>query len=210
MKRLGSRPDLVAALLTRLRPLPDRARAAVAVAARALAARVSATVAPARAIRSRTEITASDAAGIVEAPIDTPIRLAPEVREDGGNDAAADETRAGEAVVSARPPSWTAAWRRWREDPRPATQKLGEAFDGVLSAPAILPLRERLWKLWTWAVLHDTAPREATARRREWSMARQHRKEERESDRLHRREEQAKKREKKDEEERQAYSVYFE
>ena len=180
MKRLGSRPDLVAAMLTRLRPLPERARAAVAVTARALAAKAGAVAARLRATMAQPRGTID----MAQPP----------------------------ALDLARPPAinWTAAWRRWREDPRPATQKLGEAFDGVLSAPAILPLRERLWKLWTWAVLHDTAPREATARRREWSMARQHRKEERESDRLHRREEQAKKREKKDEEERQAYSVYFE
>ncbi len=105
---------------------------------------------------------------------------------------------------------WHALWQRLREDRRPVAQKLKSALDDVLSSPSLQPIRERLWKAWTWAVLHDTAPREATARRREWSMARQQRHEMRDAERHQRKEEQAKKRGKKDEEERQAYSVYFE
>ncbi|MEI6559096.1 MAG: hypothetical protein WCO00_11890 [Rhodospirillaceae bacterium] len=105
---------------------------------------------------------------------------------------------------------WAGAWRRWREDPRPLPQRLLAMIDETLTASRFHPLWERLHRAWTWAVLHDTVPREATARRREWWMGRQQRQEQREVERIHRKEELAKKREKKDEEERQTYSVYFE
>ena len=149
MKRLGSSPDRLVALLTRLRPLLELATAAAASAGRRLAERFYAV-------------------------------------------------------------DWRALWQRLREDRRPVLQKLKAALDGVLSSPRIQPIRERLWKAWTWAVLHDTVPREATARRREWSMARQQRHEMRDAERHQRQEEQAKKRVKKGEEDRQAYSVYVE
>ena len=113
-------------------------------------------------------------------------------------------------VEKLRAVDWAGLWKHWREDHRPLPQKLRAVWSAVLSSPRLQPLLDRLWKARTWAMLHDTVPREATARRREWSMARQQRHEQREVERLQRREEQAKKREKKDEEERQAYSVYFE
>ncbi|MEI7608555.1 MAG: hypothetical protein WCJ64_14350, partial [Rhodospirillaceae bacterium] len=101
-------------------------------------------------------------------------------------------------------------WKSFREDHRPLRDKLRSAAGALMSTPRLQALRDGVWKARTWAMLHDTVPREATARRREWSMARQQRHEQREVERQQRKEEQSKKREKKDEEERQAYSVYFE
>ncbi len=121
---------------------------------------------------------------------------------------AASACRATEGKL--RRVDWAGLWKHLREDPASLPQKLRAAAGALLATPRLRPLRDRLWKARTWAMLHDTVPREATARRREWSMARQQRHEQRDVERLQRKEEQAKKREKKDEEERQTYSVYFE
>ncbi len=136
-----------------------------------------------------------------------PARLRPALER--GRASAASALRALAALL--RAVDWADLWKQSRENPRSLPHKLGMALDDyILASPRLQAIRERLWKAWTWAVLHDTVPREATARRREWSVARQQRHEQRDVDRMHRKEDQAKKREKKDEEERQTYSVYFE
>ena len=114
------------------------------------------------------------------------------------------------AAEKVRAVDWSGVWKSFREDHRPLREKLRSAAGALMATPRLQALRDGLWKARTWAMLHDTVPREATARRREWSMARQQRHEQREVERQQRKEEQSKKREKKDEEERQAYSVYFE
>ncbi len=123
---------------------------------------------------------------------------------------AAAGSASGKLAEQVRSIEWRDLLRRLRADQRPVAERLRAALDDALASPRIQPLRERLWKAWTWAVLHDTVPRAAIARLRGRSLARQQRHEQREVQRMHRREEDAKKREKKDESDRQSYSVYFE
>ena len=145
------------------------------------------------------------------APLRTlPARVLPLVTR--GRNAVAATVGAAVAAVVARVRAMDLAglWTRLREDRRPLPEKIRDGFHALATSPRVEAMRERVWRLRTWVLLHDTAPREGTARRREQSMERHHRHEQREVERQHRREEHAKWREKKDEEERQAHSVYFE
>ena len=145
------------------------------------------------------------------APLRTlPARVLPLVAR--GRNAVAVTVGAAVAVVVARARAMDLAglWTRLREDRRPLPEKFRDGYHALATSPQVMAMRERLWRIQTWVLLHDTAPREDVARRRERSMERQHRHEQRAVDRQHRRDEHAKWREKKDEEERQTHSVYFE
>ncbi len=231
MSPLGSRPGVLVVLLVRLRPLLGWAGAAVGSGCRALAGKLCAVEWASRWARPSESQAHPDESHLDRAHLDQMHPDEMRLYEIHADDLHSDETQLGQAHdyeghPERDPPESgfthddeiNADAAREDTNPEVGSRAIRRVLPdgprvtsgGILALPVVVALREWVWRLWTWALLHDTVPRDATARRRERSIARQHRHDQRATDRQYRKEEYAKAREKKDEEERQAYSVYFE